>query len=379
MPHIKIAFIASTFVVGGSERVFEEIISGLPADRYTCRLYTLKSPGAIGESLFARGHEGAHNLQKCRFDPLVLPRIVRHFKKYSPDILICLDHHNAVFWGMTASLFAGVPARIIASHTTGRFGGKSNFKPADRLLLPHVDEIIALSGSHARYLADRERIDPARITIIPNGIDIERFGLPDPDRIGAVRSELKEILGRRNVLMAAALRPEKAHEAFLDAAAAVRSDYGDVKFIAVGGGPRRKYLEDLRDRRGLRDNVVFLGARNDIPELMSICDMLVLPSHDAVETLPLVLLEAMAAGIPVIASAVGSVPEIITHGRNGLLIPPADGKALADAILKIIPDLQSEKPIGDMIRHARELVESRYTSKHMLEGYMDLFEKLIRG
>jgi glycosyltransferase involved in cell wall biosynthesis len=135
----------------------------------------------------------------------------------------------------------------------------------------------------------------------------------------------------------------------------------------------RESLDSKREALGLAERVRFLGRRSDIPELLHLSDVLVLPSHPAVETLPMAVLEAMAAGVPVVASAVGSVPDIIENGKNGRLIAPADANGLVSAICHIFDNGQETQQI---IRRARETVENRYTAERMASKYGELFERL---
>ena len=122
--------------------------------------------------------------------------------------------------------------------------------------------------------------------------------------------------------------------------------------------------------------MLFLGERDDVPVLLALSDVLVLPSHDAVETLPLAILEAMAAGVPVVASAVGSVPDVIEDGVNGRLIAPADAHGLAGAVRDIMDDRAKS---AQMAHNAGETVRTRYGVGRMVAGYQALFESLVTG
>lgn len=368
---IRIAFLASTMVVGGAENVLIDVITRLPSEGFETALYFLKEAGPLGRELLQMGYSGVERLQRHRMDPLVLLRLARRLRLFSPHILFALDHHNVLLWGGVSSLIAGVPHRVVASHSTGRMNGAKNFRGSDRLFLSACDRVVALSPSHAAYLTATEGLDPAKIEIIENGIDTERFsGAGDRE---AVRAQLGVSAADRVVMMVAALRPEKAHEALLEAARGIVRERGNVKFVIVGDGERRGALEAMRNDLGLGGYVNFLGVRQDIPELLQAADVVVLPSHAAVETLPLALLEAMASGVPVIASAVGSVPDLIEHGRNGLLIRPADALGLRDAICHIIDNKEESDAIA---ARGRATVLSRYTSERMALGYASLFERL---
>jgi len=280
-----------------------------------------------------------------------------------------------MFWGRAASLLARVPRRVVASHSTGRMETRRSFTRLDRALMRWTDAVVALSGAHAAYLRDVERMDPRKIVVIENGIDTARYEAVDRAKVERLRAELGLGEGDLVISMIAALRPEKAHEAFIGAAGILRERRRDLsfKFLIVGGGPRRQAIETLMTEAGLQKNILLLGEREDIPEVLHISNALVLPSHAAVETLPLVVLEAMAAGVPVVASAVGSVPEIIENRRNGLLIPPADPVGLSEALCHIVDERETTQ---QMIERARDTVRQRFTVDRMLRGYVDLFDRL---
>ena len=375
MRKTRIAFVASTLGVGGAETVLFDLITRLPADRFESALFFLRAPGAIGLRLMRSGVPAVDSLERGRLDPSTLGRLASCLRSRKPDVLFSLDHHNAMLWGRLASLAAGVPRRAVASHSTGRMESRRSFTAMDRALMRWTDAVVALSGAHAAYLGGVEGVDPAKIVVIENGIDTRRYQEPDPAGVERARGELGLAEGDRVVSMVAALRPEKAHEALVEAAGilARRRSGLSVKFLVVGGGPRRAEIERLVTRGGLEKSVILAGEREDVPEILGLSDALVLPSHAAVETLPLVVLEAMAAGVPVVASAVGSVPEIIENGQNGLLIQPADPVGLSDALCHIFDELENTQR---MIERARDTVRQRFTVEKMVRGYIDLFDRL---
>lgn len=375
MKRKRIAFVVSTLEVGGAENVLFNLISRLPRERYESEILFLKAPGAVGKRLIDGGVTHASGFQRARRDPAVFVRLASRLRGSYPDVLFSLDHHNAMFWGRLASLCAGVPRRVVASHSTGRMETRRSFSRLDRFLMRWTDAVVALSHAHARYLEHVEGIDARKITVIENGIDVARYSTADPAAVSALRSEMGVAGGERVVTMVAALRPEKAHGAFLDAAADLVGRRPDLNlmFLIVGEGPERPRIEAKRSELGLGARVILAGGREDVPPILHMSNALVLPSHAAVETLPLAVLEAMAAGVPVVASAVGSVPEIIENGQTGRLIAPADPVGLSGAICRIFDEREET---ARMVRMAREKVRERYTVERMLSRYEELFERL---
>jgi glycosyltransferase involved in cell wall biosynthesis len=253
---------------------------------------------------------------------------------------------------------------------------QKNFNNIDRLFLASTPSIIALSRSHARYLERIDGIQQGKITIIENGIVPALYERADPDTTRSLRNAFGFHEHDKVVIMVAGLRPEKAHEALLRAANILTPDRPDIRFLIVGEGPRRQELEQLAHRLNLRHRAVFAGERHDVPDLLHVADILVLPSYAAVETLPLTIMEAMAAGVPVIASAVGSIPDMIEDGVNGKLISPGNGEELAAAITQLLDNEPLAKTIASA---AGRTVRERYSLEQMIEKYSTLFERMAAG
>src|SRR5947209_3591549 len=155
------------------------------------------------------------------------------------------------------------------------------------------------------------------------------FGLP-----AAATACVPVRIGNRRVITVANLRPEKAHEILIDAAASLVATHPGLEFHVVGDGPRLAELTALAAARGMGDRVRFFGHRDDVPALLRESDIFVLPSRS--EAFPNGLIEAMAAGLPVVATAVGGIVELVRHGENGLLVRPGDSRDLANAIQQLV-------------------------------------------
>jgi glycosyltransferase involved in cell wall biosynthesis len=164
------------------------------------------------------------------------------------------------------------------------------------------------------------------------------------------------------------LRGEKGHDVLLDAAALVGRTLPGVRFQLVGDGPMQATLAARAEALGIRHVVDFLGHREDVPHLLQQSDLFVLPSRT--EAFPNGLLEAMAAGLPVIASDVGGIPELVEHDRNGVLVPVGDAAALADAILRLARDPERAATLGAM---ARQTIEGRYSFQRMVAAFESLY------
>ena len=222
-----------------------------------------------------------------------------------------------------------------------------------------ADALVAPSSATADKLAELVGICASRIHVIPNGIDLERF---QPS--SAARDVLRRSIGcaahERLLLTPAILRQGKGHEVLLEALPIIQRSMPHVRVVFAGSGEREA---ELRERaEPYRDSVVFLGHRDDLPDLLAACDLVVLPSYS--EALPVALIEAAAAGRPAIATRVGGTAEVVEHGVSGLLVPPGDPGALAEAVVTLLSDQQR---LHAFSQAARIVARHRFS----LDGHAD--------
>ena len=368
------ALVASTLEVGGAERVTADVLRRLPRDRFRVELFFLHEAGAVGRGLVSEGFVAIERLLARSNEPAALLKLARLFRRYRPDVVFCLDHHNAMTLGRLAGLVCGARGMVVASHATGLVGRRNIFGRVDRLLMDFTGRVVAVSRTHARYLHEREGLPVSIVRVIENGIDLGAYPPVDDERRRTARCDLDLDAHERVVTMVAAMRPEKAHEALLAATRALHDDGLRVTVLLAGDGARRAALEDSAQSLGIGGAVRFLGVRGDVARLLHASDVAVLPSRGVVETLPLALIEAMAVGIPVVASAVGSVPELVREGETGFLIPPADAMALAARIAHILGEPARAL---DIARKGREAVRARFAIERTARGYETLFEELV--
>ncbi len=368
----RIAVVASTFGVGGAERLTADVLRRLDRNRFQVELFFLRDAGVVGRELFGEGFGGCERLMKRPRDRRALIRLVAHLRAFRPHVVLCLDHHDAMTLGRLAGLASGARALLVASHATALTGKKRLFNLTDRLLMEFTRRVIAVSQSHAEHLCRHEGIERERIAVIENGVDMAAW----PFVSAGLREEARAAFGldarEAVVLMVAGLRPEKAHAALLAAVARLKREGKRVRVLLAGDGERREAIEALAVALGIREDIDFLGVRRDVARLLHASDVVVLPS--AAEALPLSLLEAMAAGTPVVASAVGSIPEIVRDGETGLLIPPADEASLAEQIRVIIDDGAKAVRLREQ---ARQWVVGRYSIEATASRYQDLFDEVM--
>jgi glycosyltransferase involved in cell wall biosynthesis len=243
----------------------------------------------------------------------------------------------------------------------------------DRLCMAQCDAVIAVSHHTAEHLIQVEGAPAYKVHVIHNGIDFERVKA-SPDARGRIRAELRT--GEADlVLVMARLHPEKGHEHLFRALPEVRRRLSRPFVILLAGtGPfEEAYRRQLRDL-GCEDLVRFLGFRKDAADLMTAADVLVLPS--VAEAFGLVLAEALFLGLPVVASRVGGIPEIVADGEDGLLVPPADPLALTDALVGLLQDPARRARLAV---HGRAKVERAFSFERMVRAYENVYQKLVPG
>jgi len=234
-------------------------------------------------------------------------------------------------------------------------GDKSPAKLRTQRLAYRAAHAVVANSSAAREQLAREGVPLDRVRLIANGLDTRRFvpASPRPDI--------------RRIVMVANLRPEKGQDTLLAAAPRILARYPDASFTFVGDGPRREALETLTRALGITDRVRFMGESRDVARILAEHDLFVLPSRS--EAFPNALIEAMATALPVVATDVGGIPEVVRPG-SGLLVRPDDERALADAVLALMDDPAAAAALG---RAARTDVERHYTIDRMVERFEQLY------
>lgn len=378
---VPILFAGTTFALGGAERIFSHLVRGLNRDPFRVEVMALREPGPIGDELAADGltvHSGLTG--QGRVDPLLISRIRRLVNRRRFQAVYFLDHAHAVFYGTLASLRTDVRVRLMPVHTTGQWDGRPSIRRPIRIVQPALNRIIAIADAQKKYLVEEEGLPERQITVIPNGIPLDA---PEGEERVVMRSSVRRELGVAEetpvVGITAVLRPEKNHELLLEAMAQAAASVPGAELWIVGDGPRRGFLEEAAQRMGLHGAeagvVRFLGRRADARRIMAGFDVAVLSSHPRVETQPLALLEAMDAGLPVVATRVGALHEMVEDGASGLLVPPGDARSLSAALITLLRDPERRRRYG---ARGRDIVHDRFSVGRMVDSTADLILGLLQ-
>ena len=351
---VPIGFVMSSFGPGGTEGQMIELIRRLDRRRWDVHVACLRNEGAWFERASTAAPAVTFPIGSFK-RPRVLYSL-RSFVRWCRANRFAIVHAvdtTANIFGLPGAALAGVPVRI-GTRRELKIGRTALALVAQRGAYGCAHVIVA----NAQAAADRLRLEHVarhKVAIVPNGLDVARF---------AARPLQPPL---RRVVMVANLRPEKGHDVLLDAASHVLARFPDARFQLIGSGSEYRRLVALADARGVSHAVSFLGHCETVPERLAAADVFVLPSRS--EALPNALLEAMAAGLPVVASAVGGILEVIDEGRTGLLVPAGDPRALADAVSRLMSDGALATRLGAAARaHA-----ARYSFDRMVAAFENVY------
>ncbi len=365
----RVLHIITSLAVGGAQRHLLRLITGL-SDEYDCDLIYFKDDDLLPE--FASVARNVTHLGLGgRFAPFRLWSLLRHIRR-GRYTLVHTHLLKADFWGALAARLSRVP--VISSKHNAEAILQNPAVGALHGLISLLDHrIIALSSAVAEYMAHTGRVTGPRLVVIHYGLDPAPPAVSDsPD----VRLELAISTGAPLALCLARLDPQKDHPTLLRAWDRVVSARPEARLLLagdtqLGGDAYVDSLHGLVNSLGLDGSVHFLGLRRDPSDLLAAADLLVMSSRW--EGLGLVFLEAMNAALPVVATAVGGVPEIVREGDTGLLVEPGDPEALSDAILRLIDDPKLAVRLG---KSGRRRLERDFTAAAMVRSTLGLYAQI---
>ena len=352
MTPLPIAFVLTSFEPGGTERQMIELVRRLDRTRWAVHVACFRARGGW----FGRVADAAESVAEFPVDSFKSGGTLRQmarFARWCRSLNLAVVHTAALpsnVFGLPAAALARVPVRV---------GNRREINP-DKSPLAIALQRAAYACAHvvianSRAVADRlqlEGVPRRKVAVIPNGLDRSQFVS------GARRAR------RRAIVTVANLRAEKGHDVLIDAAPEILRRFPDARFEFVGDGPMREPLRARAVARGVSHALTFSGYCDDVPAKLAAADVFVLPSRS--EAFPNAVLEAMAAGLPIVASAVGGILELIDGGRNGVVVPPGDSGALTQALCTILGDPPAAARLGDA---ARADAESHYSFDRMVSAF----------
>lgn len=365
-------FVIDSLGIGGAERQLVDLVERIDRVRH--------DPVVVSLSKDLRAVENPSNVptlvleRRTKRDLFLVLRLARVMKAHRIDI-VQSELWLAGFYARLAAKLAGV--RVVVScvrgidYTACSLTGRFRWV-ADHILARNTTLTVVGSESMRNHLAARS-FDPARVRVIHNGISLDRFNRTVD--IGAAKAGLDLDPASPVIGICARLVPVKDHQTFLLAAKSVLEHYPDAKFLIIGDGPLREALQALVEELAITRSVVFAGTvSDDLGNHLAALDVGVLCSKH--ESLGNAIIEYMAMGKPVVATAVGGCPELVANGETGILVPSEDAVQLAGGILHLLKERDMAAKMGEL---GYRRFQERFTVDKMVRGYEDLYAELIRA
>jgi glycosyltransferase involved in cell wall biosynthesis len=368
---VHVVFSIDTMSVGGTEMNAVRTAERLDADRYRLTVVTLRGNGPLAERYERIGVPivrfpifNLYGRSALRQGAL----LARFLRGERADIVHCHDRYSNFFTVMAARA-AGVPVVIASKRWTH---SPIRYHLANAIGFRAATRVLANSSSVARSLRDRDLIPAKRIVVVPNFVDEEAFEAPSPSVLARWRNELRLRHDDLVVGIIASLTPIKDHATLLRAIAVLAPRFPTLHLVIVGEGPLRSALAALAQQLDITDRVRFAGLRPQTPSFHFLFDVSVLCSTS--EGFPNSIIEAMAAARPVVATAVGGIPDAVREADTGLLVPPSAPADLADALVRVLTDPIRARAMG---RAALTRARSEYHARIVVGSLEALYDQLL--
>jgi glycosyltransferase involved in cell wall biosynthesis len=366
-----VQLMASPFV-GGPERQVLGLAGTLTAHRTT--FLSFAEGGRARPLLDRASAEGFGAVELASNFPRVdraIREVAHHLRTLRADIL-CTSGYKPDLIGWRAARRAGIPVVAIAHGWTGATWRVRVYEWLDAFAMKYVDAVVCVSSATADCVR-RAGVPVSRSVIIRNALDTTPYDRACPE----ARHALESLFAKPPAIILGAvgrLSPEKGFDVFIDAAAEILRERQDVGVVLFGDGPLRAALTRRVEERGLSGRFLFAGFRNDLEHYLHGLDLAVSSSHT--EGLPVAILETMAAGVPVVATAVGGTPEVVEDDVTGVLVPPGRPDLLAGTIRVLLDAPEARRAMG--VRGAAR-VRSEFTFAAQAARYEELFARLVPG
>ena len=360
-------YLAHTLAVGGAEEMIRNLVRYLPGD-FERSVVCIDRPGPIGEEVRGLGIPfRALGLQPGIRRPADLLRL-QNFLHQSAPTIVHTFLLTASLYGRFAAMLARVPI-VIGTEVNIYERKQLAHRLAERWLMRQTDAVVASAESVRDFYIDQIAADPDKVVVIYNAVDWSQLD------VTVARPQFRQQFGIPLDAPAAGiiarLTEQKAHRVLLDAIAS-RSELGSLHLLVVGDGELRLQLEQQAEQLGVAARVHFAGARRDLGNILGAIDMFVMPS--LWEGLPLSMVLAMGAGLPVIASRVAGIPEVVRHETTGLLVAPGSTDDLANAMVRLTANPSAAAALG---ANAKAFVLPRFGVDGYIASVTGLYRRLL--
>lgn len=370
---IRIFFLLDSFMIGGTETQAVELARRLDPKRYQVTIGCLRREGPLLERLKGTPVEIMEvDLGGGIDSPSGLLRIVklaRFLRKRQFQIVHAHDLWSNIV-GMAAAMLARTPVTITSQRDLSHDAWYGTYRRRVLRFFQRRSSLVLTNAKAIREgLIELDHLPPGKVCIVYNGVDLDRFDIPrDRGRLlpGSEGNKLIVLVGNM-------ITDVKGHSVLIAAAREVVEAHPKTQFVLVGDGAMRPDFEKQVQDLGLKSNFFVLGRRSDVPAILACCDIAVLPS--LAEGLPNAVLEYLATGLPVVASALGGNLEIIQDGVTGLLVPSQDSKILAAALMKLLSDSDLA---GRIAQVGHDYVKQNFSFERLVAEMDQLYDKLLK-
>ncbi len=369
---MRAAHLSKVKGIAGSERHLLTLLPGLNALGVETTMIVIEEPDSPADDFCAamssRGVAVERVPVRSNLDPGLTARLTRALRAAAPDIAHTHLIH-ADLYGLPAARRAGVPGAVSSRHNDNPFRRRPLIRFANRRVMRRADRVIAISGALADFVRRVEGIPAEKVITVRYGLDPVDY---PPGARAAARALFDGREGKAVIGFFGRLIEQKGIDTLLAAFAEVQRAHPGVRLAIVGDGDRRAALEAQAAALRLSDAVTFAGWVPDAPCLMPGCEVVVMPSRW--EGFGLVALEAMSAARPLVASRVSALPEIVADGETGLLVPPDEPAALADALNNLLADPARADAMG---RAGRARLAERFSVDRMIRETLAVYEAVL--
>jgi glycosyltransferase involved in cell wall biosynthesis len=357
--------------IGGAEMLLMDMLEAFQKENHPLHVAYF-TDGPLRQRVTELGIPFTRLSKKGLKDPRLIFRIMGLINSFKPDV-VHTHLSKSDFSGQLGAALLRVPARVLTIHNTNPWRKNWLSNNLMGLGVAGCQKMIAVSPVVKEYTAQWSNYAADKMVVIENGIDLNRFNIQtvtalDKNQSWGIAADAPTvgIVGR--------LDPQKGHTVFLQAAQIISRQIPAVKFIIIGDGPLRLEIETQIKELGLESEVIMAGTVRDIPGALAVLDIITFSS--IFEGLPVALLEAMAMRRPVVSTAVGGIPAVITDDYNGLLVPPENPERLAKQIITVLqnPDLADR-----LAAAASQTIQEKYSASVMHHKTIDLYQSLLKN
>ena len=370
---MRVIHVSKVTGIAGSEGHLLRLLPGLTQHGVEIHMLILEDPRSSAvpfrQELETRGVSAEIlPISRWHVDPLLPGRLMRRLRDLQPD-LVHTHLLHADLYGLRAAARARVPYAISSRHNNDAFRHNPLIKWLNRRAMKRTQCVVTISRALARFVYEIEGIDPGKVIPV-------HYGLESPTPDANARRTARDRLGYADdvplVGVFGRLVRQKGIDVLLEAFASVSGQHPAARLVVIGDGPLRADLEFQTHKLGLKDVVSFTGWIDNARDLMPACDLIAVPSRW--EGFGLVTLEAMGYALPLVASRTSALPEIIVDGETGLLVPPENPSALAEAINTLLSGPERTRSFG---RAGYERLATTFSVEKMVQATLDVYNKVV--